>query len=1316
MLRPGELFDQRFRIQRPLGEGGYGTVYLAHELDIALHNTGPIPGRIPGTNQEVVLRDVALKLLNVERFDRRRFGNEVRALCRLNHAHIVTVYHHGWEPSPWVAMEFVAGETLAETSFSADPEGFSRAVTCLADVADALDHAHARGVVHRDLKPHNILVTPEGHARVVDFGLSWLMQLDVTASRRVGTPGYLAPELLEADDAGVDVSHRVDLYALGATIYAVFAGHSPFHSDAGVMAIVRRQLEGTVPFPADFPQALRSLVGRCLQRDPLLRPANAARVADELRDIARTARRTRSRDVVLLQGDQTRVDLLDVRLTQLESCHHETRGDGLRLRLLEAQDANATDPTGVVQTNAFAWSERGRAQLRPVYDALRYAWEGAHAHLLGALVRRAASGVEALQMDAHGLVVLQPDLPVSVTEVVETAGVRTEPCGSRAFVDLRDESEFREVLVVGRIAHDMLERLVRHAVAQDDEAAFHALFDGAMARNRLDAVAAGIGDAMVGALRTRLYQHFRNLLAWTAPQATARRGRLTEVRRLSGRYGLEGRIDLALLDEQRLHIIELKTGKRESGSHLLQVRAYGLMWEQTARASGRTIHATLLYSETGALREVPLREPALEQSLLHARNDIIAAHRWYTDGDTRYRPPSFDPSAQRCNDTPCRFRRDRCRRQTELLGTLCGTDPAAQPVDPTAWQGATTELARDARVWYAHMQRLVLREYRAASLAKGQLLRADTLPERVQALRAVANAVVLQRNDREGLVTLQCVNPGALNEGDFVLLHRGDVDRAFVVSGQVTQASAHQVQVHAASTEFLDELPADGWVVEREESRIGFREMQRALYGLLGKGNREHLRWIVRPDLAAVSAKQPISQAIDTLPAAVQDVRDGTTVLNPDQEAAVRQALRATTPFLLQGPPGTGKTTVTAELVRRLVAAGNRVLVAALTHNAVDVLLARVLLLGVHDALRVGDARRAVHELTQAIEVTGVDPNALFSDGLAAATPSLDALQRRLGQACVVAATTHACASAAVFAALERAHGPAHFDVVVIDEASQIAEPLAIAAILRGKRFVLVGDDCQLPPVVRASDALSAALPDALAPSLRAAGVRGLDRSLFERLKPFCAHAMLRTQYRMNRAVQAFANRAFYEGRLEPHPTVQDRAVPLVHALWSATPPELARRLDPARHTVWVDVPGLVEANVAPAEVDAVAQTVIALLDAWAPDSDVAPGQRVGVVSPYRAQCHAIRAAIRQRAPSRAHLIEVDTVERFQGREKEVVVVSLVQRDWSEFVMDRRRLNVTLTRARSKLIVFGPREVGRRMHAVWLGGADDTETARAIPA
>ncbi len=226
---------------------------------------------------------------------RRRFRGEAEAAAALTHPHIVTVYDWG-EVSPhhYIAMEYVPGGTLQDLMRRDGRLGEGAALRIAAEVADALAYAHGRDVVHRDIKPHNILLTQDGHVKVADFGIA--RTLDATHLTRTGTvmgsAHYISPEQARGDQA----APASDQYALGIVLYEMLAGDVPFTGEAPV-AIALKHLHESPPdlraVRPDLTPATVTLVKRLLAKAPGRRYPTAAALAADLRRIAAPLRRDR---------------------------------------------------------------------------------------------------------------------------------------------------------------------------------------------------------------------------------------------------------------------------------------------------------------------------------------------------------------------------------------------------------------------------------------------------------------------------------------------------------------------------------------------------------------------------------------------------------------------------------------------------------------------------------------------------------------------------------------------------------------------------------------------------------------------------------------------------------------------------------------------------------------------------------------------------------------------------------------------------------------------------------------------------------------
>jgi serine/threonine protein kinase len=262
--QPGNTFAG-YRIARQIGFGAMGMVFQAHD--------------------SILDRTVALKVLPILALDQEaveRFRRETRALAQLRHPHILTVFTGGVEEGiPYLVTEFAAGGTLAEKS-AGTPLSHAEALRLLQPIAEALDYIHGKGIVHRDVKPQNILLDAEGQPLLADFGVARLRggQGTLTATGELlGTPAYMAPEYVQ----GTPVGPATDRYALAVVAYELLVGRLPYDGSTGIQLLLAHARD---PLPSPYTEnpaislRLEAALLRGLARDPLQRyPTAVALIA-----------------------------------------------------------------------------------------------------------------------------------------------------------------------------------------------------------------------------------------------------------------------------------------------------------------------------------------------------------------------------------------------------------------------------------------------------------------------------------------------------------------------------------------------------------------------------------------------------------------------------------------------------------------------------------------------------------------------------------------------------------------------------------------------------------------------------------------------------------------------------------------------------------------------------------------------------------------------------------------------------------------------------------------------------------------------------
>jgi predicted Ser/Thr protein kinase len=260
----------KYQVLEFIGQGGFGRVFRGYD--------------------PVLKRNVAIKTCALQDADmRERFAREAEIAANLRHPNIVTVYDFGvHEGEPYIVQEYLEGEDLDDKLKRGDALELGTLVVWLRQVAEGLLFAHARGVVHRDIKPGNVRILPDGQVRIMDFGIAKLLQSEQRLTRTglsMGTTGYLAPEQLR----GIQIDHRVDIFSFGVMAYQLVARRKPFDGDSITTVLYRiaheepPALREVIP---SCPPRLAGLIESCLRKEREDRPASFAPVISELNTVA----------------------------------------------------------------------------------------------------------------------------------------------------------------------------------------------------------------------------------------------------------------------------------------------------------------------------------------------------------------------------------------------------------------------------------------------------------------------------------------------------------------------------------------------------------------------------------------------------------------------------------------------------------------------------------------------------------------------------------------------------------------------------------------------------------------------------------------------------------------------------------------------------------------------------------------------------------------------------------------------------------------------------------------------------------------------
>jgi serine/threonine-protein kinase len=270
MIRPDTRLGGRYRLDQHLASGGMGEVWRGHDL----------------TDDRPIAVKILLSSMNEDPSFIARFRAEAHAMGAVNHPAVVRIYDFGTDPAvgTYLVMEFVDGEALAHTLSRVKRLTAARTMALIAQAGDALEAVHRAGVVHRDVKPGNLLVRRNGTLLLTDFGIARgadAAQLTAPGSV-VGTAAYISPEVAMGERA----TPLSDVYSLGIVAYQCLAGRRPFDGGSPMQIATRQVREAPPALPLDVPRSVQAVVDRAMAKRPEQRFASASAFAEEARAVA----------------------------------------------------------------------------------------------------------------------------------------------------------------------------------------------------------------------------------------------------------------------------------------------------------------------------------------------------------------------------------------------------------------------------------------------------------------------------------------------------------------------------------------------------------------------------------------------------------------------------------------------------------------------------------------------------------------------------------------------------------------------------------------------------------------------------------------------------------------------------------------------------------------------------------------------------------------------------------------------------------------------------------------------------------------------
>lgn len=842
-------------------------------------------------------------------------------------------------------------------------------------------------------------------------------------------------------------------------------------------------------------------------------------------------------------------------------------------------------------------------------------------------------------------IVLEPDYLVDSTEI---AGCFQSQGANPLLVVLNKFSagETSPAMLSGTIVNDCLDELIR-----DIDNPLETIFAESLKKNTLAAARFGM-DTMNQVKRTIKEAHFGNL------KRIARAYRKLKIRIeptfFSARYGLQGRLDVLIERENnafRKDVFELKSGSSPSNgvwvNHRMQVICYNLLLKSVFSEKKQGASAIFYSKAIQDHLRVVKNYPQWEQDALMCRNYLVALVYQLSIGNNNV--------FKKIN--PAKF-------------GLCPPFKTEEVADFAVTYGEASDLEK---AYFEAFTAFIFRELRTAKVGSDQnfytnnddgfaALWKHSLLQKTGGYNILYGLELVNMEVKEGNITFKKTNEVIANfrQGDIAIIYpqtsevleplKYQIFKCFITKLDNEEITI-QLRNRQVATDFFSSY--DLWALEHDFMESGFTALSRSLFHFLKakKSQRNLILGLKAP------VSNPLADVVLPLP-------------TPNQKRIIAKAVAAKDYFLLQGPPGTGKTFTLVQILK---------LIYEYTHETIAVL---------------AFTNRAVNEICDKMEAAELPFIRLGSGGRKDKAYNL----RHIIDENTLTETTEILQKNRIFATTVAAFltrqndllGIRKFDTLIVDEASQLLEPHLAGVLPHFKRFILIGDQNQLPAVITQKET------NCLIDNAHLADIQMTDLrvSLFERLfnnaqqKEWThAYDTLTEHFRMHEDIAALVNH-YYKGRLTAMTAMQKKPL----TLYNPTSDDPWERLLARSRTVFINSEKEVQSKRHDGEADLVHTLVHTIKRVFAENFT---GETVGVITPWRAQIANIQSRLE---PDLLDKVAVDTVERFQGSERSIIIVSLavyhpgqvqsLQSLSPDGLVDRK-LNVAVSRAKQQVIFLG---------------------------
>ena len=871
-------------------------------------------------------------------------------------------------------------------------------------------------------------------------------------------------------------------------------------------------------------------------------------------------------------------------------------------------------------------------------DSINYIWLDAKLFLHGYTKDPVSKTVI---LDKKGFLVLEPDILISPSQIRSA-----EKCIRGYYINRRLSSKSRSYpLLKGSLVNNAFDVLIDDKEKKKSD---REIVETVLNEKLIDlSLCPDIPDS--NAVRNDLSNHLRNLKVWKTHQKFAESKDIsTESAFISRKYGLTGRTDILVDPGENSVTYELKTSKAPNSSSpwsqdIYQVASYQLILESALDCKNSECYVIYSGANGNDLLKKSDVPYVVRRDIINLRNKIVSID-YSLKSETKELRKSIPLAG--IGNTPYKNLCEKCLHKKNCF-SICKTleekSCSSCNVANLCSVGREKVEPSDLEYYNKYFQFTELeREISRTNFAR--------IFNDIEAIRTegkiIQNLNFVGIDDKRIHFKSDALIESEIKPGDIVLLYSDSITRDEIYKSTVSQIDRHDVIVQIKKHVPEKIFNTKKWNIYTDTIETSFDAMNNGMYSILSE-NKKYLR-----DLIQGREKPKFNEFFEL---------ELSSSLNDQQKKAINKAVSAKDYFLIQGPPGTGKTHTLANLIIEMIKKGQKVLLSAFTHRAIDNVLLKLVEEGFHDFIRIGNHESVDKDLHEYLVQEKISAFDIDSTGK---------IRELIESMPLVACSSISSVSNAIIQHLT-------FDVSVVDEAGQLTEPGTVAIISQSNKFILVGDHKQLPPVIQN----------------QAAKKSGLSKSLFERLIDMNLEnrddvlVTLEEQYRMNSNIMKYSSSNFYDFKLKAFEKIANQKLEFKQDISMS---EYAEILNPDNNMVFVDFRGNCVFKVNYEQAYKTIEIIREFIN-----FKIKP-EKIGVITPFRAQVAEIKRNLFSSGIPDFHKVTVDTVDRFQGSDREIIIFSSViskDESLSDFFTDYRRINVSVTRAKKKFIMIGSKDI-----------------------